>query len=227
LLSSDHFSVDGSLIDALASMKSFRPKGERDSDRDPPDDTGNPTVNFHGEKRSNATHESTTDPEARLCRKGPGKESRLAYAAHALMENRNGLLVDLAVSQVDGYAERTQALELVRRQRDRGVRVKTLAGDKNYDVPVFVDTLREEGVTPHVAAKDQYSAINRRTTRHETYRISQRCRKRIEEIFGWMKTVGGFRRTRYRGTERTGLWGYFVGAAYNLVRMGRMLTYAA
>ena len=133
----------------------------------------------------------------------------------------------IAVSQVDGTAERTQALELVRRQRDRGVRTRTLAADKSYDVAPFVGTLREEGITPHVAAKVAHGAIDRRTTRHESYRISQRCRKRVEEIFGWMKTVGGFRRTRYRGVERTGLWGYFVGAAYNLVRLGRMLACAA
>jgi transposase len=223
LLSADHFTVDGTLIEAWASMKSFRKKGEGPKDG-PPDDPGNPTVDFHGEKRSNATHESSTDPEAKLARKGPGKEAKLAFSAHVLMENRNGLCVDISVAPATGTAEREQALAMVRRRKGRdGIRLRTLGADKGYDVASFVDELRAEGITPHVAAKARQSALDRRTTTWASYAISQRCRKKVEEIFGWMKTVGGFRKTRYRGVARTGLWAYLVGAAYNLVRMARLI----
>jgi transposase len=225
LISEDHFSVDGTLIEAWASLKSFRPKGEdRSRDKDP-GDPGNRWVDFHGEKRSNDTHESKSDPESLLARKGPGKEAKLCYGAHALMENRNGLLVDLRVTQATGTAEREAAAEMIKRQRQKGVKVKSLGADKNYDTHGFVDFLRGRKIVPHVAANTKRkggSAIDGRTTRHRSYSISQKIRKKIEEIFGWMKTVGGFRKTRYRGTGRTQLAAWWVGAAYNLVRMAKL-----
>jgi len=223
LMSDDHFSVDGSLIEAWASLKSFRPKDEDKDKRKPPDDPGNPSVNFRGEKRSNETHESKTDPDSRLARKGLGKEARLAYSANALMENRNGLLVDLLVEPADGYAERRAAVTMLRALAQK--KRITVGADKGYDVKSFIEGCRELGVTPHVAQTSDYhrrSAVDRRTVRHIGYVASQRVRKRIEEIFGWMKTVGGFRRTRYRGRDRTQLAAYFVGAAYNLLRMARL-----
>jgi transposase len=225
LMSDDHFSVDGTLIEAWASLKSFRPKGEDRSEDQDQGDPGNRWVDFHGEKRRNDTHQSTTDPESLLAKKGPGKEAKLCYGAHALMENRNGLLVDLKVSQATGTAEREAAEEMIKRQRRKGVRVKSLGADKNYDTHSFVDFLRGRKIVAHVAANTKRkggSAINGRTTRHPSYSISQRIRKRIEEIFGWAKTVGGFRKTRYRGTERTQLAAWWVGAAYNLVRMAKL-----
>jgi len=223
LLSDEHFTIDGTLIEAAASLKSFRAKDQPPSD-EPPDDPGNPTVNFHGHKRSNATHQSTTDPEARLAKKGKGKEARLSFMAHALMENRNGLVVDFEVTAATGTAEREAAVRLVDAAKQRGFRPTTLGGDKNYDTKNFVAELRERDVTPHVAqnTSGRRSAIDGRTTRHRGYDVSQRIRKRVEEIFGWMKTVGGFRRTRFVGLERTGLAGYLVAAAYNLVRIARL-----
>ena len=226
LMSSEHFTVDGTLIDAWASMKSFRPKDEKPGDRPPPDDPGNPTVDFHREKRSNDTHQSTTDPEARLARKGKGKEAKLSFSQHALMENRNGLLVDLRIEEANGTAERTVALEMVADVVD-GIRDVTLAGDKGYDTVGFVGACRNMNVTPHVAQNitaHRGSAIDARTTRHPGYAISQRVRKRVEEIFGWTKTVANFRRTRYRGKARTEMASRFVGAAYNLLRMARLAT---
>lgn len=224
LLSSEHFTVDGTLLEANASMKSFKRKDRKDDDEPP--SSRNEAVDFHGEKRANDTHESTTDVEARLARKGLGKEAKLAYAAHVLMENRNGLCVDIAVSRADGHAEVVEGLNLVRRVRGQGVGIKTVGADKGYDRADFVEPLRDEGVTPHVAARKKGSAVDERTTRHEGYAISQRCRKKVEEIFGWMKTIGGFRRTRYRGRDRTGLCAYLVAAAYNLVRMSNLLAAA-
>jgi IS5 family transposase len=232
LLSDEHFTVDGTLIEAAASLKSFKP---RDGDPPPDDgDPGNPSVDFHGEKRSNATHQSTTDPQARLFRKGKGKEARLVFMAHALMENRNGMLTDFQITEATGTAERDVAPVLVEQARERGFHPKTLGGDKNYDTQDCVAELRERGVTPHVAQNTagRRSAIDGRTTRHPGYALSQRARKRVEEIFGWMKpvlsaaegTVGGFRRTRYRGLECTGLAGYLVATAYNLVRMAKLLV---
>jgi transposase len=228
LLSDEHFTVDGTLIEAAASLKSFRPKDEPPSD-EPPEDPGNPTVNFHGQKRSNATHQSTTDPDARLFRKGKGKEAKLVFMGHVMMENRNGLAIDFEVTEATGTAEREAAVEQVDEAQERGFRPKTVGGDKNYDTKKFVAELRERDVTPHVAqnTSGRRSAIDRRTTRHAGYAVSQRIRKRVEEIFGWMKTVGGFRRTRFRGLERTGLAGYLVAAAYNLVRIARLTTAAA
>ena len=226
LLSDEHFTVDGTLIEAAASFKSFKPK-----DGPPPpttdDDPGNPSVDFHGEKRSNATHQSTTDPEALLFKKAKGKEAKLGFLAHALMENRNGMLTDFQVTPATGTAERDVVPTLLQGAQERRFRPTTLGGDKNYDTRGCVDAMRQAGVTPHVAqntARRGGSAIDGRTTRHPGYAVSQRIRKRVEEIFGWMKTVGGFRKTRYRGVERTGLCGYFVGTAYNLVRMSRLLV---
>jgi transposase len=225
LLSNEHFTVDGTLIEAAASLKSFKPKDEPPSDK-PPDDPGNPTVDFHGQRRSNATHQSTTDPEARLAKKGKGKEAHLAYAGHALMEHRNGLLVDFQMNQATGTAERDIVPDLIDQARERGFRPRTLAGDKGYDTRQCVAELRARNVTPHVAqnTRGRRSAIDRRTIRHAGYGLSQRKRKRVEEIFGWMKTVGGFRRTRFVGLELTQLAAYLVATAYNLVRMVRLVA---
>jgi transposase len=227
LLSDEHFTVDGTLIEAAASLKSFRPKDQPPSDK-PPDDPGNPTVNFRGQRRSNKTHQSTTDPEARLAKKGKGREAHLAYAGHALMENKHGLLVDFQVSQATGTAERDAVPDLVDQARERGFKPHTLGADKGYDTQACVADLRARAVTPHVAqnTSGRRSAIDGRTTRHAGYAISQRKRKLVEEIFGWMKTVGGFRRTRYIGLARTQLAGYFVAAAYNLVRIATLLPAA-
>ncbi len=224
LLSDEHFTVDGSLIEAAASLKSFKRR-----DGDPPkttdDDPGNPSVDFHGEKRSNATHQSTTDGEARLLRKGKGKEAKLVFMAYALMENRNGMLVDFQVTQATGTAERDVVPVLLGAAKERGFHARTLGGDKGFDTCECVASMRQRGVTPHVAqnTKGRSSAIDGRTTRHPGYPISQRIRKRVEEIFGWAKTVGGFRRTRYKGVDRTGLAGYLVATAYNLVRMVKLV----
>ena len=225
LLSDEHLTVDGTLIEAAASLKSFRRKdGEPATTTD--DDPGNPSVDFHGERRSNATHRSTTDPDARLMRKGKGKEAKLVFMGHALMENRHGLLVDFRVTHATGTAERDIVPALIDQARERRFKPKTLGGDKGYDTRDCVADLRRRRVTPHVAqvTKGRRSAIDGRTTRHPGYAVSQRIRKRVEEIFGWMKSVGGFRRTRYRGLDRTGLAGYLVATAYNLVRLGRLLA---
>jgi transposase len=224
LMSAEHFTVDGTLIEAWASIKSFKKKGEKNGE--PPDDKGNPTVNFHGEKRSNDTHESTTDPESRLARKGHSQAAKLSYGAHVLMENRNGLCADILVNAPSGASEWDAALEMLDRQRANGVTPSTLGADAGYDVLRFVEAVRERGITPHIAQTRDHrrrSRVDRRTTRHRGYELSQRIRKRVEEIFGWAKTVGGFRKTRYRGTRRNTLWAYLTGAAYNLVRLSRLL----
>lgn len=217
LTSDDHFTVDGTLLEAWASLKSF--KKVAGPDEPPPDDPGNPTVNFHGETRTNATHASTTDPDARLARKGRGKEAKLSYTGHVLMENRNGLAVSVAVLPATGTAEREAALEMIAELPDTG-RI-TLGGDKNYDTHDFVALLREMEVTPHVAQNEtnRRSAIDERTTHHAGYAISQQKRKRIEEIFGWLKTVGGLRKLRHRGHERVTWMFTFAVAVYNLVRI--------
>jgi transposase len=228
LMSDEHFTVDGTLIEAWASLKSFRRKEEKPGDRPPPDDKGNPSVDFHGEKRSNETHESKTDPESRLARKGNGKEAKLAYSQHALMENRNGLLVELQIAPATGTAERDAAIEMMDDYLPGGDRI-TLAGDKGYDTRDFIEKCRERNVTPHVAQNAgprRRSAIDGRTTRHAGYAISQVFRKRVEEIFGWLKTVANFRKTRFKGIERTQLASYLVGAAYNLMRMAKLLAAA-
>jgi transposase len=231
LMSDDHFTVDGTLIDAWASIKSFQPKkaeqGEEQPTKPKPGvDPNNEGVNFRGEHRSNETHASTTDPEARLMRKGRGKEAKLSYSAHALMENRNGLLVDLLVMPATGTAEREAALEMIDRSLP-GQRRITLGADKGYDTAAFVAGCRERNVTPHVARNDGRkggSAIDGRTSNGEGYQVSQRIRKRVEEIFGWAKTVGGYRKTRVKGVDRNQLAAFMVGAAYNLMRITRLLV---
>jgi transposase len=224
LLSSEHFSVDGTLIEAWASMKSVKPK-------DPPGDDGNSAgggrnaaADFKGEKRRNETHRSTTDPDARLYRKGPGMEAKLCFIGHALMENRSGLIVDTRLTRVSGHAERLAALEMIQGFADRPSAI-TLGGDKGYDAADFVEELRTMNVRPHVAqnTSGRRSAIDGRTTRHPGYAASQRIRKRIEEAFGWMKTVGGLRKTKLRGLPKVD-WAFsFVAAAYNLVRAPKLL----
>ncbi len=220
LLSSEHFTVDGTLIEAWAGHKSFKRK---DGPSDPPGRGKNPDANFRKEKRSNKTHQSTTDPEARLYRKSDAAPAQLCYLGHVLMENRNGLVVGTRLTQATGTAEREAALELVAEVPAKG-RI-TLGGDKNYDVHDFVDTLRNLNVTPHVAQNDtnRKSAIDRRTVRHAGYAVSQLKRKRVEEIFGWLKTVGVMRKTRHRGTQRVGWMFTFSLAAYNLVRMRHLV----
>jgi transposase len=227
LLSDEHFTVDGTLIEAWASQKSFKPKsGGKD---EPPDDPGNPTVNFHGEKRTNQTHQSTTDPEARLMRKGGGKEAKLSFSQSVLMENRNGICVDLEVMEATGTAERDAAQKLLQRQRGKGRKAETLGADKGYHAGSFIQMLRRKGIRPHVAQIDgrKTPGLDARTTRHETYAVSQRKRKLVEQIFGWMKTVGGLRKTRFRGVVRTEQYAHFAGAAYNLLRISRLAPIAA
>jgi transposase len=225
VLSDEHFTVDGTLIEAWASLKSFQRKDA--SPMPPPDDPGNPTVNFHGERRSNATHASTTDPEAQLFRKGNAHEAKLYYQGHVLMENRHGLAVDGELTPASGFAERAAAQTMV--ARIRGTRRVTVGADKAYDTAEFVEGLRRLQVTPHVAqnTSNRSSAIDERTTRHGGYLVSQQKRKRIEEIFGWLKTVGLLRKTRHRGTARVG-WMFIFGlAVYNLVRIRTLTEQAA
>ena len=224
LLSPEHFTVDGTLVQAWAGQKSFqRRQGRPGPQAD--DDPGNPTVDFRGERRSNATHQSTTDPEALLARKGKGREAQLAYRGHVLMENRHGLAVGAAVTRAEGTAERTSAARLVRRLPRRRRR-RTLGADKGYDTQGCVAALRGLGVTPHVAQNTNRpggSAIDGRTTGHPGYAISQQKRQRVEEIFGWLKTIGLQRQTRYRGTARVTWMFVLATAAYNLVRMTKLL----
>ena len=226
LLSDDHFTVDGTLIDAWASMKSFQPiEPSQDSGKPPQDGGSNPNVDFRGERCSNKAHRSRTDPEARLMRKGLGKEARLSFLGHALMENKNGLCIDLKVNKATGYAEREAALDMLSRQVRKRVHPKTLGADKGYHASDFVDGLRSMNMTPHIAqAKSRNtSGLDGRTTRHAGYAVSQRIRKRVEEIFGWFKTVGGLRKTRFRGVERTQEYVFMLGAAYNLLRMSQLV----
>ena len=223
LLSTDHFSVDGTLIEAWASMKSFRPKDGSDN---PPEGGGrNAEANFHGQKRSNETHASSTDPDARLYRKGPGKEAKLSFIGHGLMENRSGLLVDACLTRADGHAERVAALHMIEPRADRPCTI-TLGADKAYDAEDFVNELRSMRVRPHVAQNNngRSSVIDGRTTRHGGYAISQRLRKRIEEAFGWIKTVAGQEKTKLRGVDRVGFAFTFAAAAYNLVRLPKLLA---
>ena len=224
LLSTEHFSVDGTLIEAWASMKSFRPK---DGSGEPPASGRNGERDFHGEQRSNETHASTTDPDARLLRKSAGQASTLCHIGHVLMENRNGLVVDATLTTAIGTAERAAAVEMVD-ARSSGDRI-TVGADKAYDTQDFVAEMRRQGVTPHVTqnTKRRRSAIDGRTTRHAGYTVSLRIRKRIEEVFGWMKTVGVMRKTRHRGTARVGWMFTFVATAYNLVRIPKLLAGAA
>lgn len=225
LMSDEHFTVDGTLLEACASLKSFKKKDEQASA--PPDDPGNPTVDFHGEKRSNETHTSSTDPDALLARKGAGKEAKMSYSGHVLMENRNGLVADVEILQANGTAERDAALVMI--EAIAGDHPVTVGADKNYDTKDFVKESRNLNATPHVAQnnKNRSSAIDGRTTRHAGYVISQVKRKRVEEIFGWMKTVGGMRKLRHRGLELVGWMFTFAAAAYNLVRIRNLTTSAA
>jgi transposase len=253
LLSDDHFSVDGTLVKAWASMKSFQPRAEAN----PPDDEGpgdpsgpdaptcdklsksepetnpmphparrhrNAEVDFRGEKRSNATHVSTTDPDARLYKKSPGTGAALCFIGHALMENRSGLIVQGDLTQADGHAERRAALDMIHRHSPGSTRRLTLGADKGYDAAEFVADLRQACVTPHVAQRSRYSAIDGRTTRHEGYALSLKHRKRIEEVFGWAKTIGGMAQTVYRGIERVRARFVLTIAANNLARLPRLLA---
>ena len=221
LISDDHFTVDGTLLQAWASLKSVRPREAGE----PPRQGGgrNPDVDFRGQQRTNDTHISQTDPEARLARKGKGQETRLCYAGHVLMENRHGLILDVHVSQATGTAERDAALLMLDRRRTAGKRA-TLGADKGYDTRAFVRALREREVTPHVTqnSSGRRSAIDGRTTRHAGYAVSQRVRKRVEECFGWIKTTGCGRKLRYIGLAKNQLWATFTAAAYNLVRMANI-----
>lgn len=216
-VSDEHFSVDGTLIESWASMKSFAPKDQPPKDDE---DSRNADVDFRGQKRSNATHQSTTDPEAKLLKKAAGKESKLCFGLHALMENRHGLYVDLQVSSAVGVTESDVALEMLRKQK----RARTVAADKGYHHGPFVQGCRKRHIAPHVArAKGRRIAgLDGRTVRTAGYALGQKIRKRIEEGFGWMKTVGGFRKTRFKGIARTQLCAHFVGAACNLVRMANL-----
>ncbi len=226
LLSQDHFSVDGTLIQAWASMKSFKPKdGTPPEPPEPPSSGRNAEVDFHGKRLSNDTHQSTTDLEARLYRKGKGREARLSFMGHALMENRNGLIVDGCVTEASGHAERTAALAMIEKRADRPNPI-TLGADKGYDAEDFVNELRSMNVTPHVACNTagRRSAIDGRTTRHAGYAVSQRIRKRIEEIFGWGKETGPLRRIRVRGRERVDMVFAFTAAACNLIRLPKLLA---
>ena len=226
LLSSEHFSVDGTLIEAWASMKSFVPKdGDNPPARKDDSEGGgrNAERDFHGEKRKNDTHSSTTDPDARLFRKGAGKEAKLCHMGHLLTENRNGLIVDARLTEANGTAERTTALEMIEDNARPG---STVGGDKNYDTADFVAGCRERGCTPHVSQNDtnRRSAIDARTTRHPGYRISMIKRKQIEEPFGWMKTTGGLRKTRHRGRDLVEWFFVLTATAYNLVRIPKLLA---
>ena len=250
LLSDDHFSVDGTLVKAWASMKNFQPKAGNTPDDDPgsPPEPDTPTedhpeppasetapmsrpsrknrnaeVDFRGEKRSNATHASTTDPDARLYRKSPGTGAMLCFMGHALMENRNGLVVQADLTRADGHAERKAALDMIHSHSPGSTRQLTLCADKGYDAAGFVRDLRQACVTPHVARKARHSAIDGRTTRHPGYALSQKHRKRIEEPFGWAKTVGGMAQTVYRGVERVRARFVLTMAASNLARLPRLL----
>jgi transposase len=216
LLSGDHFTVDGTLLEAWASLKSFQPK---DEGKPPHDGEKNPSIDFRGQARSNDSHASTTDAEARLARKGDGKEAKLCFAGHVMMENRNGLVVDVTLTQATGTAERDAAFTMLSHIPSNG-RI-TLGADKNYDTDDFIRVCRNWIVTPHIARR-KWSTLDRRTTRHAGYLMSQRIRKRVEEIFGWIKTVGEGRKLRYKGIARNQLWLELTVAAYNLVRMAKL-----
>ena len=229
LLSDEHFTVDGTLVEAWAGQKSFQRKGKDDDPLNPPpaDHSSNPTVNWHKEKRSNDTHHSLTDPSARLFKKTRGAEARLGYLGHVITENRSGLVVDARLTIASGTAERDAALEMLANKAVS--REITLGADRGYDTRGFVAALREMNVTPHVAQNNsaRRSAIDGRTTRHDGYEVSQRKRKRVEEVFGWMKTVALQRKTRFRGVDRVGCMFTFAAAAYNLVRMRNLTVQTA
>ena len=226
LISDEHFTVDGTLLDAWASLKSFHSKDKQDAP--PPDDPGNPTVDFHGQKRCNETHESKTDPDARLARKGKGKEAKLSYNGNLLVENRNGLVVNAELLQANGRAERDAALLMLEQVPGDG-RI-TVGGDKGFDTQDFVDECRHMNVTPHVAqntSRPGGSAIDARTTRHAGYPVSQKKRKRIEECFGWLKEIALLRKLKHRGLFKVAWMFTFAAAAYNLVRMRKLIPIPA
>jgi len=227
--SDEHFTADGTLIESWASLKSFVRKNGADENKvqaAKAEDPGNPTINFRGEQRRNDTHQSTTDSESVLYRKANGKEARLCFGAHALMENRNGLCADFTLHNPIAQPEPAMALRQLAEHEElhEGVRIKTVGADKGYHQKDFVQGCRARGTVPHVACKDnvQVAGLDGRTTTQQSYQISLKIRKRVEEIFGWIKTVGGFRRSRYRGMERTQAWGYFVAGTYNLLRLARL-----
>ena len=226
--SDSHFTSDGTLIEAWASIKSFVRKDGQDDRKvaaAKDDDPGNPTVNFRGEKRTNGTHQSATDPESVLYKKAAGKEAKLSFGAHVLMENRNGFCADITVHDPIATDEPTVALAQIDAHRElHAAKVTTVGADKNYHQQKFVAGCRQRKIQPHVACKEgvQVEGLDGRTTQRESYRASQRLRKRVEEIFGWMKTVGGLRRTRYKGKERTQAWAYFVASSYNLLRLAKL-----
>jgi len=223
LLSDEHFTVDGTLLEAWASLKSFQRTDRQDDAPPPPDDPGNPTVDFHGEARRNDTHRSKTDPDAQLARKGTGREAKLSYAGHVLLDNRHGLVANVCVTAATGTAERDAALVLLA----QAPHAKTVGGDKGFDVASFVAGLRARGVTPHVAqnlTRRGGSAINGRTTRHAGYAVSQQKRKLVEQVFGWLKTVGGLRKLRHRGGELVDWVVTFAAAAYNLIHLRTLLA---
>jgi transposase len=222
LVSEEHFTVDGTLLEAWASLKSFQPKDKKGAT--PPDDPGNPTVDFHGEKRSNDTHESKTDADAKLARKGPGKEAKLSYSGNLQVENRNGLIVNAELLEANGRAERDAALVML--EQVEGTNQVTVGADKGYDTAEFVRECRQMNVTPHVAqneARPGGSAIDARTTRHAGYAVSQKKRKRIEECFGWLKDIALLRKLKHRGLLKVGWIFTFAAAAYNLVRMRKLI----
>jgi transposase len=222
-LSDEHFTVDGTLLEAWASQKSFRPKDEDSSAAGTPRE-----ADFHGERRTNDTHQSSTDPDCRLYKKSKGSEAKLSYLGHVLMENRNGLLLRTMVTQADGTAEREAALRMAKTMRT--TQRVTLGGDKNFDTRDFVSRLRQMKITPHVAQNEKRlggSAIDGRTTRHPGYAISQQKRKRVEQSFGWMKMIGLLRKVKWRGLRKVRWWFTFVGAAYNLIRLRRLRAEAA
>lgn len=218
LMSDEHFTVDGTVLEAWASLKSFQRKDAEPTP--PPDDPGNPTVNFHGETRRNDTHHSTTDPDAQLYRKGLGKEAKLAYLGHVLLDNRHGLVANVCTTAATGTGEWEAALLML----EQATRATTVGGDKHFDVDRFVRPVRQRGITPHVAQKDNGSRIDSRTTRHPGYAVSQRKRKVIEQVFGWLKTIGGLRKLRHRGGELVDWIVTFTAAAYNLVRLRTLLA---
>jgi transposase len=233
-ISSDHFTVDGTLLESWASFKSLRPRGAveiPEPHRRRKAKGRNPHVNFKGKKRSNQTHFSTTDPDARLARKGLGREARICLSGHVLMENRNGLVVDVEVASPSGFAEREVGLKMLKRLRRRHRKRRlTVGGDKGYDTRDFVEGCRQLNVTPHVArnmSEWRRSAIDERTARHDGYVVSQRVRKRVEEIFGWTKTVGGGRKLRYVGVRRNQLWAELTAATFNLVRISNLMAEVA
>jgi transposase len=225
LVSEEHFSVDGSLIEAWASMKSFRPKAKDKGDGPVGGASGNDSVNFHGEKRSNKTHQSVTDPEARLLRKARGKEAKLCFALHTVSENRHGIIVANRFSQSVGTTETKEAVKLIRHLKRRGFKPKSVGADKGYHNSEFVTGMRRLRAKPHVAqiTGRHVNGLDGRTARHENYELSQRKRKLIEQGFGWLKTVAGFRKTRYRGVEKNQLIANFLSSAFNLVKMAKLL----